>query len=320
MQQSKIGNGSVAIPRIGLGCVTFGREIDEEQSFRVLDDAFARGINLLDTAEGYGGGQIVAYRKQIGLEEGLSASAEMHSSEKIIGRWLRRTGLRDQVVIQTKVARNFTPEHVREALDASLDRLGTDRVDIYLMHSYDPHTPLEVAMEAMSHARSSGKARLIGCSNFSIDQLRQAQSLAPLHMIQPVYNLVRREIEREVLPFCRQHGIAAVTYSPLGAGFLSGKYRQGAEAPAGARFDLVPGHDAEYFSERNFAIVEKLRAFAERTGVPMVRLAMSWALQREAIDGVLIGARHAGHLDNAVEALNTPLSPELMAEMDSWAG
>lgn len=319
MQKSKIGNGTVAIPRIGLGCVTFGREIDEDQSFRVLDDAFARGINLFDTAEGYGGGQIVAYRKQIGLEEGLSASAEMHSSEKIIGRWLRRTGLREQVVIQTKVARNFTPAHVREALDASLDRLGTDRVDIYLMHSYDPHTPLEVAMDAMSQARASGKARLIGCSNFSIDQLRQAQRLAPLHMIQPVYNLVRREIELEVLPFCRQHGIAAVIYSPLGAGFLSGKYRPGAEAPAGARFDLVPGHDAEYFSERNFAIVEKLRALSERTGLPMVRLAMSWTLQREAIDGVLIGARHSGHLDNAVEALNTPLSPELMAEMDSWA-
>lgn len=318
-EKSKIGNGTVSISRIGLGCVTFGREIDEEQSFRVLDDAFARGINLLDTAEGYGGGQIVAYRKQIGLEQGPAASAEMHSSEKILGRWLRHTGLRDQIVIQTKIARNFTPAHVREALDASLDRLQTDHVDLYLMHSYDPHTPLDVAMDAMSQALASRKTRLIGCSNFTIAQLREAQSIAPLHMLQPVYNLVRREIEAEVLPFCRQHGIASVIYSPLGAGFLSGKYRPGEEAPAGARFDLVPGHDAEYFSDRNFAIVEQLRDLSGRTGLPMVRLAMSWALQREAIDGVLIGARHGRHLDNAIEALNSPLSPELVAEMDAWA-
>lgn len=319
MQKRQIGNGAVVIPRIGLGCVTFGREIDEEQSFRVIDDAFARGINFFDTAEGYGGGQNVAYRKQIGLGQGLAASTEMHSSEKIIGRWLRKTGLREQVVIQTKVARNFTPDHVREALDASLERLQTDRVDLYLMHSFDPQTPLEVAMEAMSRAQASGKTRLIGCSNFSIDQLREAQRLAPLQMIQPVYNLVHREIEADVLPFCREHGIAAVIYSPLGAGFLSGKYRSGGGTPTGARFDLVPGHSDEYFNERNFAIVERLRSLSERTGIPMVRLAMAWVLQRDAIDGVLIGARHAGHLDNAVEALDTPPSPELIAEMDSWA-
>ncbi len=313
----------VEISRIGLGCVTFGREIDEAQSFRVLDAATSRGITLLDTAEGYGGGQAEAYRTQAGLGRGLSATAEMHSSEKILGRWLRQSGLRDRVVLQTKVARNFTREHVREALDASLDRLQTSYVDFYLMHSFDPATPLEVAMEAMSETVASGKARSVGCSNFNIAQLREAESLArrgglaPLRMLQPVYNLVRREIESEVLPFCREHQIATMTYSPLGAGFLSGKYRAGGQVPAGARFDLIPGHADEYYSERNFAVVERLRLLSERTGMPMVRLAMGWALA-QPIDGVLIGARNEGHLDNALEALHHPLAPEVVAEMSAW--
>ena len=112
--------------------------------------------------------------------------------------------------------------------------------------------------------------------------------------------------------------MATVAYSPLGAGFLSGKYRPDAALPAGARFDLVPGHANEYFSERNFAIVERLREMSARSGWPMVKLAMAWALQRPAIEGMLIGARDAGHIDNAVEALNTPLPPEWVKEMDAW--
>lgn len=323
MQRTKIGSARVEISRIGLGCVTFGREIDEEQSYRVLDYAFARGINLLDTAEGYGGGQAEAYRRTKGLTAGGAACSEMHSSEKIIGRWLRSNGLRGQIALQTKVSRNFTPAHVREALDASLDRLQTDYVDMYLFHSYDPGTPLEQAMEAMAGVVQSGKVRVGGCSNFNAAQLREAERIARerklprLETIQPVYNLVRREIEDELLPFCSTHGIAPVIYSPLGAGFLAGKYEPGATFPAGSRFDIIPDHANEYFSEKNFRTVERLRALSERTGWPMVRLAMTWVAQRPGVAGVLIGARHAGHIDNAVDAVETAIPPEVAEGLQS---
>jgi 1-deoxyxylulose-5-phosphate synthase len=317
VQRVKIGSAGVEISRIGLGCVTFGREIDEAQSYRVLDYAFSRGINFLDTAEAYGGGQAEAYRRTKGLPAGGSAGSEMHSSEKIIGRWLRSNGLRGQVALQTKVSRNFTPAHVREALDASLDRLQTDYVDMYLFHSYDSGTPLEQAMEAMAEVVQSGKVCVGGCSNFNAEQLREAERIARerrlprLETIQPVYNLVRREIEDDLVPFCSAHNIAPVIYSPLGAGFLAGKYAPGGAFPGGSRFDIIPDHADEYFSERNFQTVERLKALSERTGWPMVRLAMTWVAHRPGIAGVLIGARHAGHIDNAVDALTTPIPAEV---------
>ena len=324
MENRRVAKIGLEISRIGLGCVTFGREIDERHSFRVLDYAFERGIRLLDTAEAYGGGQAQQYRRSLGMEESRTIEAEMHSSEKIIGRWLRSNGLRGEVVLQTKIARNFTRSHLAEALAASCERLQTESVDIYLFHSYDAGTPLAEAMEAMTEAVVSGAARVAGCSNFSYEQLRDAvrlsreQGLAPLEVMQPVYNLVRREIERDVLPLCRAEDIAPVTYSPLGAGFLTGKYTAGTAAPAGTRFDVIPGHMKEYFSERNFRTVERLKELSARTGVPVVRLAMAWVLKNLDIAGVLIGARGEAEIDNACAALAGPLSAELAAEMDAW--
>jgi aryl-alcohol dehydrogenase (NADP+) len=312
------------IPRIGLGCVTFGREIDEAQSFRVLDYAFEHGVTLLDTAEGYGGGQAHAYRRSLGIRDSSHIPAEMHSSEKIIGRWLRSTGLRKKVLLQTKIARDFTRKHLAEALSASLERLQTDYVDLYLFHSYDRATPLDEAMGAMTEAARSGAVRAAGCSNFNFEQLREALALTGAHglsrmeVIQPVYNLVRREIERDILPLCRENGIAPVIYSPLGAGFLAGKYAPGSAPPKGARFDVIPGHADEYFSVRNFAIVERLRDLAQRTGVAMVRLAMAWVLKNQNVAGVLVGARGESQIDNALAALAAPLAAEIAAEMDSW--
>ena len=323
MQKRRISRRGLEVSRIGLGCVTFGREIDETQSFRLLDYAFEHGINLLDTAEGYGGGQAQEYRRSLGVVETQSTAAEMHSSEKIIGRWLKSNGLRSQVVLQTKIARNFTRRHLPQALDASLDRLQTDHVDIYLFHNYDPATPMEEAMAAMTEAIVCGKAHVAGCSNFSFEQLNEAlrlvdSGMAPMETIQPVYNLVRREIEREILPLCRARNIAPVTYSPLGAGFLTGKYRLDAALPQGARFQVIPGHADEYFSRRNFRIVDALRALANRMRIPMVRLALAWVLHNPAICGALIGARGPEHIENALAALETELPLDIAAEMDAW--
>src|SRR5215831_3313045 len=157
MEQRALGKSGIRASRIGLGCATFGREIPEEAAFRIMDYAVKRNITFFDTAEGYGGGQARQYRKELlGVEDEREVSGEMHSSEKIIGRWLRATGMRNRIVLLTKVTTNFTRQHVREALHASLERLQTDAVDLYLYHSYDPNTPVQESAAAMADALDSG--------------------------------------------------------------------------------------------------------------------------------------------------------------------
>jgi aryl-alcohol dehydrogenase-like predicted oxidoreductase len=322
MKRTSVGSLGLAISRVGLGCATFGREIDEQQSFRILDRAFELGINLLDTAESYGGGQARAYRQSLGIDDVREASQEMHSSEKIIGRWLKTTGLRKEIVLETKVQTNFTPTHIAEALQASLERLQTDRVEIYLFHSYDSSTPLREAMEGMTAAVRSGRVLVAGCSNFSLEQLRDSVrlaktfGLAPLEVAQPPYSLVRREIEPAILPFCGRNGIAPIVYSPLGAGFLTGKYKPGKAFPKGTRFDIVPGHADEYFSERNFQVVEGLSVIAERWRMSIAELAIAWVLRNPEVKGVLIGARTLEHVQTACRAAELDLPDKLYDELN----
>lgn len=323
LQRTSIGTNGVTIPRIGLGCATFGREVDEAQSFRLLDYAFERGITLLDTAEAYGGGQARQYRRQyLGIEDVREATGEMHSSEKIIGRWLASRNLRKDIVLQTKVTSCFTP--VSEALDRSLERLQTDYVDIYLLHKYAPETPLDVSVLAMDAVVRAQKARSIGCSNFTANQLHayikyaRENDLARFEVVQSVYNLARREIELDLIPLCKQEHIAITSYSPLGAGFLAGKYQIDAPLPKGSRFDVIPGHVDEYFNARSFNLVGSLRELSDRSGISMTRLAMSWVFSNQAVQCVLIGARTTAHIDNAIQSLEG-LPGLLLDEMDKWA-
>jgi aryl-alcohol dehydrogenase-like predicted oxidoreductase len=321
MEQRTLGKSGISAGRIGLGCATFGREIPEETAFRIMDYAVERGITLFDTAEGYGGGQARQYRKQmLNVDDQREVSGEMHSSEKIIGRWLRATGMRKRIVLLTKVATNFTRQHVREALHASLERLQTDAVDIYLYHSYDPNTPVEESVAAMADALDSGLVRAGGCSNYSGAQLAAAlQAKRVFEVIESSYSLVAREIQQDVLPVARRESIGVLAYSPLAAGFLMGKYTPDRNAlPKGTRFDVVPGHADIYFSERNFRWVRLLEQMSERTGVPTARLALAWVLQNEAIDVVLVGARATAHLDNALAAIEQPFAREWMAETQLW--
>lgn len=262
--------------KIGLGGVTFGREIDERESFRILDHAAERGITLIDTAEAYG---------------------KDHASERIIGRWLRATGAK--VTLQTKT---LSFNDVAAAIEGSLDRLQTDHIDLYLLHRFPDN--LEPAMQPIFNAMRTGRVGAPGCSNLTAEQLRA--SLNCFKVTQPPYNLVQREIEAEFLPFCRQHGIRVISYSPLAAGFLTGKYEDGA-IPQGTRFDVIPAHADIYFNQRNFEVVRRLRALSERVGVPMAKLAMAWALRNPDIEAVLIGARSTEHIDNALDALTVEL-------------
>lgn len=326
MEKRKLGTTDLAVSRIGLGCVTFGREIDEAASFAVMDYALAHGVTLFDTAEAYGGGQARAYRRDIfGIDDIRETSGEFHSSEKIIGRWLKARGCRDRIVLQTKVATDSSRAHIAAALDASLQRLQTDYVNLYLFHSYDAETPLEEALEAMTAVVRSGKVRVAGCSNFSAPQLQASldigreMDLTRLAVIQPNYSLVCREIEVDLLPVCRREQIAVITYSPLGAGFLSGKYSPDRSTlPKGSRFDVIEGHADVYFSDRNFMVVERLRTKAATLGVPMVQLALGWVLQHPDVTSVLIGARTTEHIDNALGALEMQFADTLYQDMNAW--
>jgi 1-deoxyxylulose-5-phosphate synthase len=309
------------LSRIGLGCVTFGREIDQASSFQVLDRALELGINFFDTAEAYGGGQARAARlRQQGLGDEREVSGEFHSSEITLGRWLSERGCRERIVLQTKVSPPLGGRRVLESLEASLRRLQTDHVDFLLLHAFDKNTPLLETIEALAAAVESGQARHIGCSNFSANQLADALELAEqrnlpqLQALQCNYNLVMRDAEQDLFPLCRQRQISVQTYSPLAAGFLTGKYNDGS-IPAGSRFHVLPGHTGIYFKPEKFEIASRLNDLSRKLQVPAPRLAMAWVLKNPSIDTVLIGARHDGHIMNALEALAQPFDEGWQREL-----
>jgi len=326
MEQRLLGTTGKTISAVGLGCVTFGREIDEAASFRVLDHAVDSGITWFDTAEGYGGGNARESRRQrYGLDDVREVSGEVGSSERILGRWLKSRGCRNRVVICTKVSTGGGRENIHRALQTSLDRLGVDAVDVYLLHQYDPEVPAEETFGALDEAVSAGLAGCVGCSNYDAAALRRAlrvctdSGYAAPAVLQPPYSLAAPGAEEELFSLCRSEQIAVTTYSPLAAGFLTGKYTPNREAfPEGTRFHILPGHADRYFSDRNFRVVDRLLARAEEMGVPAVRLALAWAMSHPDVTAVLVGARTCEHIDTALAAHGMRLAPALREEMSRW--
>jgi aryl-alcohol dehydrogenase-like predicted oxidoreductase len=319
MEKRQLGNSGTMVTSIGLGCVTFGREIDAETAYKVMDHALDRGVDFFDTAEGYTNGEL--------------------SSEQVIGDWMKSRGVSDQITICTKVSSGGTAENIKRALAQSLDRLQVDKIQIYKAHSAFKDAPYEEYLGTMNEAVEAGQVDVIGCSNFRAGQLKEAldtsdkNGWARFQITQPPYSLARSdnpghldriEAEAEFFPLCVKEGVGITPYSPLGAGFLAGKYTRGeyvadqTKFPKGTRFDMRPGHAEIYFEERNFDIVDKLRAKSEELGVPIVRLAMAWVMSNKSLTSVLIGARKPDHVDNAIEAMDMELSPELYAEMTAW--
>ncbi len=301
MEYRQLGRTDLQVSSIGMGCVTFGREIDEETSFAVMDRALERGITLFDTAEAYANGR----------------------SEEVLGAWLNARGTRDKIVLATKKLPPSTPEAIVASVETSLRRLQTETIDLYQLHAWDAKTPLDATLETLDKLVQAGKIRYIGCSNFAAWQLCKALWRADVHdwprleSLQPNYNLVVRDIEKELLPLCADQEIGVISYSPLGAGFLTGKYRQGVPAPEGARFDILPGHQPIYYHDAGFRIMEGLRAKAEETGRTMINLALAWVIGQPGITSVLVGARHTGHVDQAFEAEQMGLSDELRAALNN---
>ncbi|MCC6511171.1 MAG: aldo/keto reductase [Pirellulaceae bacterium] len=270
-----------------MGCVTFGRELDPHSSLLVMDHAFQRGITLFDTAEAYAQG----------------------ASERVVGEWLQSRNTRDKIVLATKVRGSLTRQRIIASAEDSLKRLQTDRIDLLQTHHWDQTTPLEETLDALTTLVQQGKVRHIGCSNYSAPQLKEALALSEtagvcrMISVQPPYNLVQRDIEAELLPHCAAENIAVISYSPLAAGFLTGKYRRGAAIPSGTRFDVIPGHQDIYFTDHGYQVLAWLDEESRRTGQSHVQLALSWVLKQPGITSVLIGARNTNQIDQAMDAV-----------------
>lgn len=302
MDYRQLGRSALKVSAIGLGAVTFSREIDEATAFTIMDHAVERGINLFDTAEAYNKG----------------------GSETVVGNWLKASGKRDKVVLATKLIPPLTAERIPQAAEASLRRLQTDVIDLYQIHAFDKNTALDESLAALGKLVEQGKVRYLGCSNFAAWQLCKALWRADRHgwprleSVQPNYNLAIRDIEAELLPLCADQEIGVISYSPLGAGFLSGKYSKSWTAPKGTRFDIIPDHWEIYENPTSMNRMEQLRAKAAATGRSMVQLALAWVLGQPGITSTLIGSRNTAQIDQAFDAASAGLSAELRAEFNSW--
>lgn len=300
MQSRQLGTTDLHVSSLGMGCVTFGREIDRETSFEILDHAIERGINLLDTAAAYASG----------------------ASESVLGEWVASRGTRDNVVLATKVSGTMTREAVTSSAEESLKRLRTDRIDLLQLHHWSDSTPLDETLAGLTTLVEQGKVRYIGCSNFCAWQLSKAlllsneRGVARMQSVQPPYNLVQREIETEVLPLCADQKIGVLSYSPLAAGFLTGKYQRGGVIPQGTRFDVIPGHQPIYFTDHGYAVLERLQQIAAEQGCSPVQLALAWVISRPQVTSVLIGARTAAHVDQAFKAEQAGLDPDVAQQLE----
>ena len=303
MEYRRLGRTGLMVSELCLGCMTFGREVDEEGSREIIARFLDAGGNFIDTADVYAGG----------------------SSEEITGRAIR--GVRDDIVLATKVRFpmgegpndvGLSRKHVISGCEASLRRLGTDYLDLFQVHAWDALTPIEETLSALTDLVRDGKVRYIGVSNFTAWQLMKAlwaselRGLERFVCLQPQYSLVERNIEREILPACREEGLGVIPWSPLGGGFLSGKYRRGERPPQGSRIAEAVESMEEYWdrraTERNWDTLEVVGGISEETGKSYAKISLNWLLRQEGVTAPIIGARTTEQLDDNLGATGWELS------------
>ncbi|MGH7904453.1 MAG: aldo/keto reductase [Candidatus Dormibacteraceae bacterium] len=321
LETVKLGATGLEVGRLCLGTMIFGGPtVDEPGSLAVLDAAEELGLDFLDVAD--------VYPVPPGPET-------WGRSEEIVGRWLRgATGRRERWVVATKFAARVGPganhaggsrKHVIEACEASLRRLGIERIDLYWMHSPDLSTPLEETLEALDRLVQAGKILYAGASNYEAWRLALSLALAAERRTvrfvaaQPPMSLIDRRAERELLPLCRAAGIAFVPYNPLAAGMLTGKYRRGEDPPAESRFSLGDygrSYQGRYWSGPAFDVVEKVVAISAREGMSPPQVALAWLLGREGMTAPIVGASRPEQLRDDLGALGKRLSPEAVAELE----
>jgi aryl-alcohol dehydrogenase (NADP+) len=318
MQHVRFGRTGLQVSRLCLGTMTFGLQCDEPTSFAILDAAAEAGITFLDTADVYPLGGTVENTGR---------------TEEIVGKWLR--GRRDRFIVATKCSGKMGPapwqqgtsrKHVLDAIDASLKRLGTDYVDLYQIHHHDATTSTDETLEAFDAVVRSGKARYIGCSNYHAYRVAralgrsEALGLAKFVSVQPRYNLLFRQIERELLPLCEEEGLAVMPYNPLAGGLLTGKHKRSVPPPEGTRFTLGAAggmYTERYWKDREFDAVDALAALARESGIELVTLAIAWALANPAITTPIIGASKPAQLKASVAAAELGLDLALKAKLDA---
>ena len=302
--------------RLCLGTMTFGLQSDEATGFAIMDRAAEAGVDFLDSSDAYPLGGDLASRGR---------------TEEIIGRWM--LGKRDRFIVATKCFAPTGPapfdagnsrKHIMSAVDASLRRLQTDYIDLYQLHGYDLDTPIDETLGALDDLVHSGKVRYIGCSNFLTYQLVRAIGrsetlrLARFDSVQPRYNLLFRQVERDMLPFCEEDGVGVIPYNPIAGGLLSGKH-SGSAAPPEGRFTLGWAgqmYQERYWNERTFETVGALRKLADQAGTSLVTLSVAWVLASKAVTAPIIGASRPEQLDASLAAAEYKLDPDLKRQMD----
>ena len=316
MKHVRLGRTGLSVSKLCLGTMTFGYQCDEDTSRAILDKAADQGITFIDTADVYplGGDGTTVGR-----------------TEEILGRWLK--GKREEFVLASKCVgpmstkrwdRGASRKHIMDAIDASLRRLGTDYIDLYQMHQFDPTVPQDETLGALTDLVTVGKVRYIGCSNYLAWELArglgrsETLGLARYDSVQPRYNLLYRNIEREILPLCAEEGVGVIPYNPLAGGFLSGKHLRGAPTD-GSRFTLgtaAERYQERYWHDRQFDAVDALRPIAAEAQVSVATLALQWVLANPVITSPIVGASRPEQLDDALAAVQAPIAPQAKAKID----
>jgi aryl-alcohol dehydrogenase-like predicted oxidoreductase len=307
MEKRRIGSLSVTV--VGIGCNNFGSRIDDKRTEEVVNTALEAGINFFDTADMYGNGK----------------------SEELLGRFVGHR--RSDVIIATKFGNEMEgqgegarPEYIRKAFDASLRRLKTDYIDLYQQHVPDPQVPIAETLGALTELVKAGKVREIGCSNFSAQQIREAQAAsvsrpvsARFASVQNEYSLLHREPEEEVLAECERHGLAFLPFFPLKSGLLTGKYRKGQPIPQDTRVAKFERY-RKLLTEENLDKVEALIDFAESRGHTVLELSFSWLLAHGVVASVIAGATSARQVRDNAAAAGWKLTAGDLEEIDTRLG
>ncbi|WUH88988.1 aldo/keto reductase [Streptomyces sp. NBC_00433] len=316
MEYRNLGRSGCAVSALCLGTMTFGAESDEKTAFAQLDRFVEAGGTFIDTADVYSAGR----------------------SEEIVGRWLadRPADITDQVVIATKGRfpmgsgpndAGLSRRHLDRALTASLRRLGVDSIDLYQVHSWDPLTPVEETLRFLDDAVRQGRIHYVGLSNYTGWQLQKAvdtadfRGLARPVTLQPQYSLLSREIEWEITPACESEGLGLLPWSPLGGGWLTGKYRRDTRPTGATRLGENPDRGVEAYDRRaamarTWAVVDEVQAVAEESGATMAQVALAWLLDRPAVTSVILGARTVEQLDDNLGSAGLRLTAEQTARLD----
>jgi aryl-alcohol dehydrogenase-like predicted oxidoreductase len=298
-----LGKSGLKVSPVCLGTMTFDREADQHESFRIMDYFVEQGNNFLDTANAYSLGK----------------------SEQVVGRWIKERGNRKDVIVATKVygkmgegpnEGGLSRIHIMQAVEDSLRRLQTDFIDLYQIHRWDPTVPPEETLRALDDLVRQGKVRYIGCSNLKAWHLALYLHLADTRLlsrfvcIQPVYNALSRAIELEILDLCKAEGIGVISYNPLAGGVLTGKYKRGDELPADTRLKDFDNYYERYYTDQTFDIVEAFVAHAKERGVTPAQLALAWVMAEERVTCPILGARSLDQLKDSLQGSQIELSAE----------